>query len=55
MENKIYSIEEAFESIGIKIKNQNGIFRNWLDIFEDLANLWEETAKGGDANNEDYN
>ena len=48
-------IEETFKSIGIKAKNQNGAFRNLLDIFEDLANLWGEITKGGDVNNEDYN
>lgn len=44
------AIEEAFESIGIKIKNQNGTFRQWLDIFKDLADLWGEIMKGGDVN-----
>jgi len=49
------TIKEAFENIGIEIKNKDGTFRDSLDILKDLADFWEENIKGGDVNNEDYN
>lgn len=41
MEENMNEIEELFKKININLYNNDGTTRTFLDVIDDLANLWE--------------
>lgn len=41
-------IENAFEKIGVCLKDSDGNFRMWYDIFEEVAEKWNKNIKNND-------
>lgn len=38
-------IEEAFASIGVNLKNEDGTFKNLIDIFEEASTKFDKNEK----------
>lgn len=41
-------IENAFKKIGVCLKDSDGNFRTWYDIFEEVAEIWNKTKSNED-------
>lgn len=34
-------LEEKLKAIGLSLYNEDGSIRDWADIFEEIANVWD--------------